>query len=138
MEAGAERRYLLLARMAELLLEDAGGSYDPSRAGELYSEAAEAAMKMKKESDERAEADRLAEQARAEDEQRRARQTRARDKRARLALQNDCKKCRDCFERAYPLGGDVGSMCSRHEAEYWHVYWRDSDEVIDQLVRLEF
>ena len=43
-EAGAERRYLLLARMAELLLEEAGGSYDPSRAGELYSEAAEAAM----------------------------------------------------------------------------------------------
>ena len=60
--AGLEKRYLIMARMAEILLmDDAGedilkvipiyivklfnaGCKDPNRAGELYSEAAEAAM----------------------------------------------------------------------------------------------
>jgi len=42
--AGLEKRYLIMARMAEILLMDDAGCKDPNRAGELYSEAAEAAM----------------------------------------------------------------------------------------------
>ena len=41
--AGVERSYLLLARQAEIALTQSD-CYDPSRAGELYTEAAEAAM----------------------------------------------------------------------------------------------
>jgi len=43
-EEGVEKRYLIIARMAEILLMDDPGLRDPNRAGELYSEAAEAAM----------------------------------------------------------------------------------------------
>jgi len=43
-EVGVEKRYLVIARMAEILLIAETGLYDPNRAGELYSEAAEAAM----------------------------------------------------------------------------------------------
>jgi len=43
-EVGVEKRYLVMARMAEILLIAETGLYDPNRAGELYSEAAEAAM----------------------------------------------------------------------------------------------
>jgi len=43
-EVGVEKRYLVLARMAEILLIAETGLNDPNRAGELYSEAAEAAM----------------------------------------------------------------------------------------------
>jgi len=43
-EAEVEKKYLILARMAELSLTENSGCLDPNRAGELYSEAAEAAM----------------------------------------------------------------------------------------------
>ena len=43
-EAGAERRYLLIARQAEICLMSESECHDPNRAGELYSEAAEVAM----------------------------------------------------------------------------------------------
>ena len=43
-EADAEKRYLLLARQAEICLIEDSGVYDPTRAGELFTEAAEAAM----------------------------------------------------------------------------------------------
>jgi len=43
-EAEVEKKYLILARMAELSLTENSGCRDPNRAGELYSEAAEAAM----------------------------------------------------------------------------------------------
>jgi len=43
-KAGAEKRYLLMARMAEILLMENSGCKDANRAGELYSGAAEAAM----------------------------------------------------------------------------------------------
>ena len=43
-EAGADRRYLLIARQAEILLMEDGGHFDANKAGELYNEAAEAAM----------------------------------------------------------------------------------------------
>ena len=42
--AGAERSYVLIARQAEILLMEDGPNFDPNRAGELYNEAAEAAM----------------------------------------------------------------------------------------------
>ena len=41
--AGVERSYMVLARLAEIALSQSD-SYDPSRAGDLYTEAAEAAM----------------------------------------------------------------------------------------------
>jgi len=41
---GVEKRYTLMARMAEILLMEESGCRDATRAGELYSEAAEAAM----------------------------------------------------------------------------------------------
>ena len=43
-DAGAERSYVLIARQAEILLMEDGPNFDPNRAGELYNEAAEAAM----------------------------------------------------------------------------------------------
>jgi len=43
-EMGVEKRYLIMARMAEIMLMDETELKDPNRAGELYSEAAEAAM----------------------------------------------------------------------------------------------
>ena len=43
-EAGVDRRYLLIARQAEICLMSESEVYDPSRARELYSEAAETAM----------------------------------------------------------------------------------------------
>ena len=42
--AGVERSYLLLARQAEIALTKSEDCYDPNRAGELYTEAADAAM----------------------------------------------------------------------------------------------
>jgi len=41
---GMDKRYLVLARMAEIMLLDTAGCKDVNKAGELYSEAAEAAM----------------------------------------------------------------------------------------------
>jgi len=41
---GAEKRYLLMARMAEIMMMEDSGCQDPGGAAELYSEAAEAAM----------------------------------------------------------------------------------------------
>jgi len=43
-EEGVEKRYLIIARMAEIMLMEDSGCKDPNKAGELYSEAAEAAM----------------------------------------------------------------------------------------------
>eukprot|EP00091_Calanus_sinicus_P016814 TRINITY_DN36398_c0_g1_i1.p1 TRINITY_DN36398_c0_g1~~TRINITY_DN36398_c0_g1_i1.p1 ORF type:complete len:128 (-),score=51.85 TRINITY_DN36398_c0_g1_i1:24-362(-) len=43
-EDGVEKRYLIIARMAEIMLMEDSGFKDPNKAGELYSEAAEAAM----------------------------------------------------------------------------------------------
>ena len=42
--AGVEKSYLLLARQAEIALTQSEDCYDPNRAGELYTEAADAAM----------------------------------------------------------------------------------------------
>jgi len=39
-----EKKYLVIARMAEIMLMDESGCKDPNRAGELYNDAAEAAM----------------------------------------------------------------------------------------------
>jgi len=45
LEMGAEQPYLIQARLAEIILKGADGvSRDPTRAGELYTEAAESAM----------------------------------------------------------------------------------------------
>jgi len=43
-EVGVDKRYLIIARMAEIMLMDDSGCKDPNKAGELYSEAADAAM----------------------------------------------------------------------------------------------
>eukprot|EP00092_Neocalanus_flemingeri_P024251 GFUD01026300.1.p1 GENE.GFUD01026300.1~~GFUD01026300.1.p1 ORF type:complete len:702 (+),score=228.46 GFUD01026300.1:124-2229(+) len=43
-DEGVEKRYLIMARMAEIMLMEDSGCKDPNGAGELYSEAAEAAM----------------------------------------------------------------------------------------------
>ena len=43
-EAGADKRYLYVARQAEISLISDSECYDPNKAGELYSEAAEIAM----------------------------------------------------------------------------------------------
>eukprot|EP00092_Neocalanus_flemingeri_P060696 GFUD01072807.1.p1 GENE.GFUD01072807.1~~GFUD01072807.1.p1 ORF type:complete len:112 (-),score=44.64 GFUD01072807.1:48-383(-) len=42
-EMGVEKRYLIMARMAEIMLMEDSGCTDLNRAGELYSKAAKAA-----------------------------------------------------------------------------------------------